>query len=345
MSKYFDPQLINSPFDDPGLFVDLVFERRALLFDLGDISRLAPRKLLRIANIFITHRHLDHFIGFDQLLRCFLGREKIVGLWGPPGLIDAVESKIAAYDWNLVTGYDGNLQLHVSELGLDQRLTSVRFCGADRFRRDEVGSRLCEDGVLISDPSFQVRAIFVDHGYPILAFALQERARINIWRSRVEAMGLVVGPWLNSFKEAILSGKDENEPIPVVWADQGQTRPQTVPLGQLRSRIMKITKGRKLAYVVDVAYSQANVDAIVSLASGADILFIESPFLDEDVAQAATRKHLTARQAGQIARFAKAKQVRTFHYSPRYRGREAELIQEAQSAFRMGSATEPDIDS
>ena len=116
MSKYFDPQLINSPFDDPGLFVDLVFERRALLFDLGDISRLAPRKLLRIANIFITHRHLDHFIGFDQLLRCFLGREKIIGLWGPPGLIDAVESKIAAYDWNLVTGYDGNLQLHVSEL-------------------------------------------------------------------------------------------------------------------------------------------------------------------------------------------------------------------------------------
>jgi ribonuclease Z len=344
MSKYFDPQLINSPFDDPGLFVDLVFERRALLFDLGDISRLAPRKLLRIAHIFITHRHLDHFVGFDQLLRCLLGREKVIGLWGPPGLIDAVESKIAAYDWNLVTGYDGNLQLHVSEPGLDQRLTSIRFCGADRFRHDEAGTRVCEDGVLISDPSFQVSTIFVDHGYPILAFALQERARINIWRSRVEAMGLVVGPWLNAFKEAILSGKDENEPIPVVWVDQRQTRPQTVPLGQLRSRIMKITKGRKLAYVADAAFSQANVEAIVSLASGADILFIESPFLDEDVAQAAARKHLTARQAGQIARLAKAKQVRTFHYSPRYRGREAEFIQEAQSAFRMGSAIEPAID-
>jgi hypothetical protein len=40
---------------------------------------------------------------------------------------------------------------------------------------------------------------------------VQERARINIWRSRVETMGLVVGPWLNTFKEAILSGKVENE--------------------------------------------------------------------------------------------------------------------------------------
>ena len=344
MAKYFDPQQINSPFDDPGLFVDLVFERRALLFDLGDISRLAPRKMLRIAHIFITHRHLDHFIGFDQLLRCLLGREKVIGLWGPPGLIDAVENKIAAYDWNLVTGYDGNVQFHVSELGLDQRLTSVRFCGADRFRRDKVGSRLCEDGVLISDPSFQVSAISVDHGFPILAFSLQERARINIWRSRVEAMGLVVGPWLNVFKEAILSGKDENEPIPVVWADQQPMRPQTLPLGQLRSRIMKITEGRKLAYVVDVAYSQANVDAIVSLASDADILFIESPFLHEDVGQAAARNHLTARQAGEIARLARAKQVRTFHYSPRYRGREAELVQEVQSAFRLGRVTTPAID-
>ena len=157
-------------------------------------------------------------------------------------------------------------------------------------------------------------------------------------------MGLVVGPWLNLFKEAILAGRGEDEPIPVVWADEQQTRPQTLLLGQLRSRIMKMTKGRKLAYVVDVVYSQANVDAIVSLASGADILFIESPFLDEDLGQAAARKHLTARQAGQLARPAKAKQVRTFHYSPRYRGREAELIQEAQSAFRMGSAAEPAVD-
>ena len=43
MSRHFDPTLINNPFDDPGLYVDLVFERRALLFDLGDLSRLAIR--------------------------------------------------------------------------------------------------------------------------------------------------------------------------------------------------------------------------------------------------------------------------------------------------------------
>jgi ribonuclease Z len=81
MAKHLDPQLINGRFDNPGLFKDLVFERRALLFDLGDPSSQPPRKILRIAHVFVTHRHMDHFIGFDQLSRRLLRREKSIGVW------------------------------------------------------------------------------------------------------------------------------------------------------------------------------------------------------------------------------------------------------------------------
>jgi ribonuclease Z len=46
VSRHFDPTLINNPFEDPGLYVDLVFERCAA-FDLG-------RKLLRVSDAFVT---------------------------------------------------------------------------------------------------------------------------------------------------------------------------------------------------------------------------------------------------------------------------------------------------
>ena len=204
MSRHFDPHLVNDPFGDPALYVQLVFERRALLFDMGDLSRLSPRQLLRISDVFISHRHMDHFSGFDQFLRCLLGREKVVGFHGPPGLIEGVEHKLKAYTWNLIAGYEGNPVLHVTEIDEHGRLTGALFTGRLAFERCEVESVKSDKGILLLQPGFQVRPHH--HGIPVLAFALEERARINIWRNKVEAMGLAVGPWLGTFKEAILGG-------------------------------------------------------------------------------------------------------------------------------------------
>ncbi len=149
MPHHFDPTLINDPFDDPGLYVDLVFERRELLFDLGDLGRLAPRKLLRVSDVFVTHRHMDHFACFDQLLRLLLGREKILDIYGPAGLIDAVEHKLMAYTWNLVEGYDGSLVFRVKEIDKPGRLTSVQFSGHARFERSEGETRQSDEGLLL----------------------------------------------------------------------------------------------------------------------------------------------------------------------------------------------------
>ena len=102
MRPSFQPRLINDPFSDPGLFIPFLFEKKALMFDLGDLSPLSSGDILKVTHVFVTHTHMDHFIGFDTMLRLFLGREKTLCLFGPPNFFKHVEGKLAGYTWNLV---------------------------------------------------------------------------------------------------------------------------------------------------------------------------------------------------------------------------------------------------
>ena len=340
MASRFDPHLVNDPFGDPGIYVDLKFERRALLFDLGDVSILPPRKLLRISDIFISHRHMDHFVGFDHLLRFVLGRDKVVRFYGPAGLIDAVEAKLRAYTWNLVGGYEGHVALRVIEREARGQVLAAEFSGRTGFAREPATAPPLRDDVLLDESGLQVRCAILDHGIPVFAFALEERAHINIWRNELDRRGLAVGPWLRAFKDAILRGQNDDVLIRVAWAAASRG-PEALPLGELKKQIMRVTSGRKIAYVVDCAFTEENVGRIVALAKGADVLFIEGGFLQADAADAALRRHLTASQAGTIARLADAKRVQTLHYSPRYKDQAGALAAEADAAFSGSQQHEP----
>jgi len=76
MPATFLPRLVNGKFEDPGLFIPFRHENRAVIFDLGNIDALSPRDILKITHCFITHAHMDHFIGLTPLLRLMLGRNK-----------------------------------------------------------------------------------------------------------------------------------------------------------------------------------------------------------------------------------------------------------------------------
>ena len=109
---------------------------------------------------------------------------------------------------------------------------------------------------------------------------------------------------------------------------------EIVPLGILREKAVKITPGQKISYVTDALYSEENARRIIELGAGSEVMFIEAPFLHEDVDSAARKYHLTARQAGMLAKKAGAKRMVLFHFSPKYKGEGDVLNKEAMDAFQ-----------
>jgi ribonuclease Z len=332
MKPSYHPQLVNGDRGDPALYIEFMFERRALLFDMGDLSALPSRQILRISDIFVSHTHMDHFIGFDQLLRTLVGRDKRVSVYGPPGLIDQVAHKLAGYTWNLVENYAADFTLSAMEIHPDGGAWRARFPCRSGFRRENHERIDVHDGVLLNEANLQVRCAILDHRIPCLAFTLQERRHVNVWKNRLLEKGLPTGPWLQSLKQAVLRGDPDRTPIAVPAQHPGGG--SFVSLGELKRDILRIVPGQKIGYVVDTLYNEDNARRIAELVRGADQLFIEAPFLQRDAAHAAARYHLTAHQAGLLARRARVKQCTPFHFSARYSGQEESLAAEAMSAFR-----------
>jgi ribonuclease Z len=333
MKPLLHPDLVNGRFGDPALYVECMFERWALLFDLGDLSTLSPRKLLRISDVFISHTHIDHFVGFDQLLRVLIGRDQKVRVFGPSGIVEQVEHRLAGYSWNLVDRYATDLVFDVTEVRATDEALCAIFRFQNRFRREDGPRRALADGLLCEERGFRVRCAVLDHRIPCLGFAIEESQHVNVWKNRLDEHRLPVGPWLREAKEAILSGRPDDTPCRVRWRENGVERERTLSLGALKRDVMRIVPGQKVGYIVDVAYSPENVRRIVELVRGADVLFIEAAFAHADAARAADRAHLTTEQAGRIARLADAKRVEPFHFSPRYADAEERLVREVDEAF------------
>jgi ribonuclease Z len=334
MRSRFDPRLVNGCFGDPGLYVDFRDDRRALLFDLGDNAALAPRHLLRVTHAFVSHTHMDHFVGFDRLVRICVRRHAGIHCFGPPGFVDQVGHKLAAYQWNLVSDDPVEFAVTATEVDAEGRTRSARFSTARAFAREELAPGVASDGVLLDEPSFRVRAALLDHRTPCLGFALEESARIGVWKTGLAALGVRPGAWLAGAKQAVLAGADDDQVVTARWRVGRAWLERTVRLGDLRREALRRVPGTKLAYVTDVAYHDENVRRIVALAQGADPLYIESVFLEVDAEHAARKQHLTARQAGGIARACGAASIVPFHFSPRYTERADELLAEVQRAFR-----------
>jgi ribonuclease Z len=332
MRPSFHPRLINGPFDDPGLLVNLIYRKQALLFDLGDVSALSPGDILKIDPVFVTHTHMDHFIGFDQLLRLLLGRPKRLRIYGPKGFLSNVAGKLSGYTWNLLHNYQEALMIEAIEID-GEHMTTRSFDAQCGFVPSPPRTSRIVDDIIYDDHALSVRAMALDHRTPCLAFSMQERFHVNILKERLDDLGLPVGPWLNHFKKMLHRQADAATPVHVPDKTRIGAAQRRFTLGGLSTRIARITRGQKIAYVTDAIYNAANAEKIIALAQDADHLFIEATFLHSEHAIAQSKFHLTAHQAGILARRANAAQMTIFHHSPRYIDQADLLEKEARRAF------------
>lgn len=337
MNPSFSSYLVNDVFGDPGVYVDVRWSKRALLFDLGHNDSLGPTRLLRASDIFISHTHLDHFIGFDAVLRVALGRGKSIRLFGPPGLIENVHGKLRGYTWNLVDGYP--LIIDVREFS-PQNIRRAIFRASDGFSPVEQGScpLLTETStsqfIVLSDPMFTVRAVALNHRIPSFAYSLEEQFHINVNKQKLRDAGLPVGSWLREVKQYLWQGRPDDWCFTATLYDEHRREERRFRLGEIKEQFLSISRGQKITYVVDARFDAENEKKIVALARHADILYCESPYLDVDAEKARDRYHLTARQAGLMAREAQVRDLIVFHFSPRYTGQGEMIEREAMEAFQ-----------
>jgi len=322
-------ELINDPFGDPALFVEILWEHRALLFDMGEIGSFRPAKLLKISHAFVSHTHIDHFIGFDTLVRLMLNREKAWKVFGPQGFLANVQGKLSGYTWNLTEGYP--FSVIAAEVHPD-RILSQTFRSQHRFIPEEQKEGAFT-GILEEDSQLKVSAAHLDHFIPSLAFALEERFHINVHKERLAERGLSIGPWLKEMKDALWRGEPGNLRLKVPLEGRGSVGEREFSLDDLKETVT-LTPGQKIAYVADCRFTEENLRRIIQLAGGADLFFCEAGFLDRDRDRAEERGHLTAHQAGELARRARVKKLQIFHFSPKYEKEAEGMFQEAEEAFR-----------
>ncbi len=326
MADRFAPRLINGPFEDPVLFVGFHYERRAMLFDLGRLDRLSVREILKLSDVFVSHTHIDHFIGFDHLLRCSLNRKQELRLFGPKGFIDNVRGKLAGYTWNLIRDYP--LTLVVSEVD-GAKVRRAEFKAAHDFRLEgETASPFSV--TLLEEPGFCVRAAILDHKIQCLAFSLEESNRFNVKPDVLQGMKLNSGPWLDELKRMLRENYPRETRLQIPLSSGGK---KELMLKEWHELLIVESKGQKIVYVVDNQYNATNAERVLSLAQNADVFYCEASFSQAEEAIAKERFHLTATQAGILARRSRVTRLVPFHFSPRYQSEPDRLKDEALRAF------------
>lgn len=347
MKSLIETRQFNGIQGDPGSLVFFPRSGDSVLFDLGNTDHLSHKDLLRVTHVFVTHTHMDHFIGFDRLLRVNVPHARTIKMYGPPGFIENVRGRLSSYLWNLLT--PGQLRFDVHELDRDGNVRAATLVNND-FQPTPIAidppAITKADAPLPARPASwlatlgdgtRVEGVVLDHGTPSIAFVLQAPCRYHVNEEQLVAQKLIPGPWVRDLQIA-MSDQDHERTI-----NTGDRQWRAAELGAL---LLTSSAPRLLAYITDIGFTRDNIERLRPVMRGAESLLCEATFRDADRGEARAKMHLTTRQTALIAATTQARSARIFHVSNLYTGAIPEVLAEFHGFTREYQAMTPaDLDA
>ncbi len=153
---------------------------------------------------------------------------------------------------------------------------------------------------------FYLEANKVKHSINCLSYSLVEKDKLKININYTKKFGLTQHPLLGELQQ----GKDityEGKKISV-------------------KKATFVKKGKKICFILDTYYDKK----LINIAKNADLLVTEATWLEKDKLQ--DREHLSAKDAGLLAKRAKVKKLILTHFSQRYRDLN-EVLKECKKEF------------
>ncbi len=166
------------------------------------------------------------------------------------------------------------------------------------------------EGKFLETSDFYLESIPLQHGIPCNAYAFVEKDKIRLDRKKLKKLKLPNSPLLGDLAKGMdieFNGK------------------------KIKSKdVVYHEKGKKITVIMDTALTEN----CHKLAKNSDLIISEAVYLNDEADLAARHEHLTAEQAGEIAKRANAKKLYLSHLSQRYDGNERLILKEAKTKFK-----------
>jgi len=205
---------------------------------------------------------------------------------------------------------DYNKTLHIYGPKRTKKFMETLYSLFIHKRKINIEIHEISSGKVFETKDLIVEAKPMKHGTPCLAYSIKEKDKLRINKSKLKKLKIPSSPLVSKLKQ----GKDI------------KIKGKIIKASQLTYKV----PGKKITLILDTAKNPNSI----KLAKNSDLVICEATYLENEKELAKKYQHLTAKQAGEIAKSSKSKKLILTHLSQRYEHKENKLLDEARKIYK-----------